>query len=87
MGLLRMTMLSKDPFYHQFRKSLHNFSTHLLRLAGGFHLVPSCPVSAYFTGFLALLTIRLVSSKIVIFQKNGVLNGVLDGRGNVFREK
>lgn len=46
-----------------------------MRLAGGFHLVPSSLVSAYFTGLLALLTIRLVPSKIVIFQKNGVRDG------------
>lgn len=47
-------------------------------LEGGFHLVPSCAVSAYFTGFLALLIIRLGSSKIVILRKNGVVNGVVD---------
>ncbi len=38
-GLLRMTMLSKAPFYQQFRNNLHNFSTHLLTVEGAFRLV------------------------------------------------
>lgn len=38
-GLLRMTILSKDPFYQRLRNSLHNFSTHLLTVEGAFRLV------------------------------------------------
>ena len=35
------------------------------------------PVKPYFTRFLRVLTFCLGASKIVIFKKNGVVNGVV----------
>ena len=49
------------------------FSTHLFTVRSGFRLVSSCAVNAYFTGFAAYLIFYLCSSKIDIFQKNGVV--------------
>lgn len=51
-------------------------STHLLRLESRIRLVSWSAVDAGFTGFAALLIIHLSSSKIVIFQKNDVVNGI-----------
>jgi len=50
---------------------------------GWFCPVASEPVKPYFTRFLRVLTFCLGASKIVILKENGVVNGVVNGGGEI----
>ena len=65
------------------QKNIKIISTHLLARLGWFCPVASEPVKPYFTRFLRVLTFCLGASKIVILKENGVVNGVVNGGGEI----
>lgn len=61
---------------------IEQISTHLLLVRRGFRLVSWRAVSTHFTGLAACLLFCLRSSKGVVFDEFGVVNGVVE-RGRI----